>query len=80
MPPFRMPFTSRRPAVASESNDENARPSSKDSHATNPYKEKPSLALGIKEKQEEPNEFKLSCMRSIPCPSFATEANACLSR
>ncbi|KAI1616597.1 hypothetical protein EDD37DRAFT_70529 [Exophiala viscosa] len=58
MPPFRMPFSSRRPTVPSEPNDENARPSSKD--ASSPYKEKPSLALGVKEKQEEPNEFKLS--------------------
>ncbi len=62
MPPFRMPFTSRRP-VATDVADENARPTSMDQSVTSPYKDKPSLALGIKEKRADLNEFKLSCMR-----------------
>ncbi|EXJ58749.1 hypothetical protein A1O7_06179 [Cladophialophora yegresii CBS 114405] len=63
MPPFRMPFTSRRPApnAPTETTDENARPDSFDGNVKSPYgKGKPSLALGIKEKKIEPNEFKLS--------------------
>ncbi|KAK7903095.1 hypothetical protein LTR67_001112 [Exophiala xenobiotica] len=59
MPPFRMPFTSRRP-VATDVADENARPTSRDQSVTSPYKDKPSLALGIKEKRADLNEFKLS--------------------
>jgi len=60
MPPFRMPFTSRRPNLSVETNDENARPAPNDGNIASPYRDKPSLALGIKEKREEPNEFKLS--------------------
>ncbi|KIX95649.1 uncharacterized protein Z520_08769 [Fonsecaea multimorphosa CBS 102226] len=61
MPPFRMPFTSKRPTAPIETNDENARPNSFDGNIKSPYsKDKPSLALGIKEKTVEPNEFKLS--------------------
>ncbi|KAK5378704.1 hypothetical protein LTR11_004399 [Exophiala xenobiotica] len=61
MPPFRMPFTSRRP-VATDVADENARPTSRDQSVTSPYKDKPSLALGIKEKRADLNEFKLSSL------------------
>lgn len=55
MPPFRISFTSKKPVngVAETSTDENARPG-----ANNFYK--PSLALGIKERRDEPDEFKLS--------------------
>ncbi|EHY55531.1 hypothetical protein HRR83_009474 [Exophiala dermatitidis] len=62
MPPFRMPFTSKRPTVTTtaEPVDENSRPTSHDGNVTSPYKEKPSLALGMKERREAPNEFKLS--------------------
>ncbi|KIW95342.1 uncharacterized protein Z519_03926 [Cladophialophora bantiana CBS 173.52] len=62
MPPFRMPFTSKRPAAPIETtNDENARPNSFDGNVKSPYsRDKPSLALGVKEKTVEPNEFKLS--------------------
>lgn len=56
MAPFRIPFTSKKPTNGSADpiNDENSKPS-----PNNPYK--PSLALGIKERRDEPNEFKLSC-------------------
>ncbi|KAK5073954.1 hypothetical protein LTR64_006905 [Lithohypha guttulata] len=55
MAPFRIPFTSKRPtpAVVDITTDENAKPA-----PGSPYK--PSLALGTKERREEPNEFKLS--------------------
>ncbi|KIX04609.1 uncharacterized protein Z518_05479 [Rhinocladiella mackenziei CBS 650.93] len=59
MPPFRMPFSSKRPTTT-EPIDENARPTPNGENVTSPYRERPSLALGIKEKQQEPNEFKLS--------------------
>jgi len=57
MAPFRIPFTSKKPVntVAEPSNDENVKPGANISY-------KPSLALGVKERREEPNEFKLSCM------------------
>ena len=56
MAPFRIPFTSKKPTngVYAVQNDENARPV-----GDGPYK--PSLALGLKEGQQEPNEFKMSC-------------------
>ncbi|KAK6376152.1 uncharacterized protein PV06_02105 [Exophiala oligosperma] len=60
MPPFRMPFTSRRPVTNEPTSDENARPTSMDGLISSPYRDKPSLALGLKEKRAEPNEFKLS--------------------
>ncbi|EXJ85210.1 hypothetical protein A1O3_05885 [Capronia epimyces CBS 606.96] len=60
MPPFRMPFSSKRPMVTTEPVDENARPTSNDGHVTSPYRDKPSVALGVKERREAPDEFKLS--------------------
>jgi hypothetical protein len=77
MPPFRMPFTSKRPTAPTEAVDENLRPNSVDSKVQSPYgKEKPSLALGIKEKKIEPNEFKLSCTRPPSLPHCRrSEAN-----
>lgn len=71
MPPFRIPFTSRRGPVVNgtEANDENARPASHNANNKNsPYSSKPSLALGVKEKKIEPNEFKLSCTRRFTVP------------
>ena len=71
MPPFRLPFTSRKGPVVNgtEVSDENARPASHDPNNTrSPYSSKPSLALGVKEKKIEPNEFKLSCMRACTSP------------
>lgn len=58
MPQFRIPFTSKKPANVNieTASDENENPALK-----GPYK--PSLALGMKEKPVEPNEFKLSCMK-----------------
>lgn len=59
MPPFRLPFTSKKPVtneVIQGVPDENAKPEPLGS----PYK--PSLALGQKEKRQDVNEFKLSCM------------------
>ena len=65
MPPFRIPFTSKRSPVANgldtSINDENARPGSNGADVSSPYKDKPSLALGVKGSKEEPNEFKMSC-------------------
>ncbi|EXJ85905.1 hypothetical protein A1O1_06274 [Capronia coronata CBS 617.96] len=60
MPPFRMPFTTKRPTVSTEPVDENSRPTSNDGSVTSPYRDKPSVALGIKERREAPDEFKLS--------------------
>lgn len=57
MAPFRIPFTSKKTPASRDpiSNNENVDPNS-------PYgRDKPSLALGMKEKKDEPNEFKLSC-------------------
>lgn len=57
MAPFRIPFTSKKTPASRDSisNNENVDPNS-------PYgRDKPSLALGTKEKKDEPNEFKLSC-------------------
>ena len=56
MAPFRIPFTSRKPVnnAAETTTDENVKPVT-----GSPFK--PSLALGMKERREEPNEFKLSC-------------------
>ena len=74
MPPFRMPFTSKRPtAPVDTAADENARPNSLDGNGNgnvkSPYgRDKPSLALGTKEKKIEPNEFKLSCRRHHDIP------------
>ena len=63
MPQFRIPFTSKKPsnAGAETTTDENANPLSKGSY-------KPSLALGTKDKVDEPNEFKMSCM--APCTAI----------
>lgn len=57
MAPFRIPFTSKRPTTNGVEipSDENVKPS-----LGSPYK--PSLALSTKERRDEPNEFKLSCM------------------
>jgi len=62
MAPFRIPFTSRKPAanVAETPTDENVNPT-----PGSPYR--PSLALGVKERREEPNEFKLSCTIRNAC-------------
>lgn len=66
MPPFRIPFTSRRPVPNGvDVNDENARPTTHDTTSSSPYQSKSSLALNIKEKKEDPNEFKLSCTRGL---------------
>jgi len=65
MAPFRIPFTSRKPANSNSEvqpmTDENVKPTSA---AGSPYR--PSLALGVKERREEPNEFKLSCTPEVP--------------
>lgn len=56
MAPFRMPF-SKKPTTLNGSvyhSNENVDP--------NAVKDKPSVALGTKEKKDEPNEFKLSCV------------------
>ncbi len=62
MPPFRNPFSTRKPAATTglePVNDENARPLS---NGATDQAAKPSLALSIKGNKEEPNEFKLSGM------------------
>ncbi len=64
-----MPFTSKRNMAPIEPVDENARPNSIDGNVKSPYgREKPSLALGLKEKKVEPNEFKLSCRPCLASP------------
>jgi len=76
MPPFRLPFSSKRPTINTDpAIDENARPTPNDANVASPYRDKPSLALGLKEKRIEPNEFKLSCMRPIRPRPVRTEAN-----
>lgn len=79
MPPFRIPFTSKRPTVNTDSvTDENARPTPNGDHVTSPYtKDKPSLALGLKERKDEPNEFKLSCKRIISHATTMANPNSC---
>ena len=65
MPQFRIPFTSRKGPFVNDTEvtDENARPVAADAKNTNsPYSSKPSLALGVRGKREETNEFKLSCL------------------
>jgi hypothetical protein len=59
MPPFRIPFTSKKPAH-SNGIDSLSEPNQPADDANTPHKDKPSLALGIKGSREEPNEFKLS--------------------
>jgi hypothetical protein len=61
MPPFRIPFTSKKPATPTGFNDENVLPISNGTDIQSPYRDKPSLALGTKGSKAEPNEFKLSC-------------------
>ena len=63
MPPFRIPFTSKKPVPNGvDVNDENTRPASHGSGAASPYQSKSSLALNVKEKKENSLEYKLSCM------------------
>lgn len=61
MPPFRIPFTSKKPAT-SNGVDPLSEESKPLDDANTPYKDRPSLALGIKGSREEPNEFKLSAV------------------
>lgn len=84
MPPFRIPFTSKKPVANVVSvGDENTRPATHDSHTSSPYQSKSSLALNFKEKKEEPNEFKLSAVDSegqyLP-PSPGTEQKSFWSK
>ena len=61
-------------------NDENARPVSQGAEVSSPYnKDKPSIALNVKERKQEPNEFKLSCMQHPMPPHCDTTANISLS-
>jgi hypothetical protein len=63
MPPFRNPFSTRKPASANglePGNDENVRPLSNDATGADGQATKPSVALSIKGNRDEPNEFKLS--------------------
>ena len=61
MPPFRNPFSVRKPTTngLESVNDENARPLSNGAF-TDGQTPKPSVALNIKGNRDEPNEFKLS--------------------
>jgi hypothetical protein len=63
MPPFRNPFSTRKPASANglePVNDENARPLSNGASVADSQETRPSVALSIKGNRDEPNEFKLS--------------------
>ncbi|RMZ85709.1 hypothetical protein DV737_g397, partial [Chaetothyriales sp. CBS 132003] len=84
MPPFRIPFTNRRPLNSPAPNGENIRPAAAhDSSLSSPYHSKSSLALNNKERSEEPNEFKLSSVDSqgqyLP-PSPSTEPKSFWSK
>ncbi|RMZ75687.1 hypothetical protein DV738_g5322, partial [Chaetothyriales sp. CBS 135597] len=83
MPPFRIPFTNRRPINGTAPNDENARPAAPNQSLSSPYQSKSSLALNTKECGEEPNEFKLSSVDSqgqyLP-PSPSTEPKSFWSK
>jgi hypothetical protein len=59
MPPFRIPFTSKKPTASNGLDPLNGADRPVDD-ANTPHKDRPSLALGIKSSREEPNEFKLS--------------------
>ena len=59
MPPFRIPFTSKKPPISNGLNPSDEAGDAVED-ANTPYKDRPSLALGIKGNREEPNEFKLS--------------------
>jgi len=61
MPPFRIPFTSKKPATANGV-DPFSEVKTPADDANTPHKDRPSLALGIKGSREEPNEFKLSAV------------------
>lgn len=67
MAPFRMPFSTKRPpnGTIDTTTDENIKPGS-----GSPYK--PSLALGTKERRDEPNEFKMSCKAAVLLQFMAT--------
>lgn len=63
MPPFRNPFSTRKPASANglePGDDENVRPVSNGTAVADGQATKPSVALNIKGNRDEPNEFKLS--------------------
>lgn len=63
MPPFRNPFSTKKPSAANglePVNDENARPLSNGASAADGQTPRPSVALSIKGNRDEPNEFKLS--------------------
>jgi len=74
MPPFRNPFSSRKPPTngLESINDENARPLSNGATEQAP---KPSLALGTKSDKEQPDEFKLSAVNDsgVYLPPSPTE-------
>jgi hypothetical protein len=62
MPPFRNPFSIRKPVSANgleSGNDENIRPSSNTATVADGQVTKPSVALNIKGNGDDPNEFKL---------------------
>lgn len=69
MAPFRIPFTSKKPinGAVETVTDENVKP-------VNGGPFKPSLALGVKERRDEPNEFKMSCTNG---PGRVTLGNGC---
>ena len=63
MPPFRNPFSTRKPPAVNglePVNDENAPPLSNGASAAEGQTLRPSVALSIKGNRDEPNEFKLS--------------------
>ena len=63
MPPFRNPFSTKKPSTANglePVNDENVRPLSNGVSTADGQPPRPSVALSIKGNRDEPNEFKLS--------------------
>ena len=76
MPPFRNPFSTKKPTSTSglePVNDENARPLSNGSSVADGQPPKSSLALNVKGSREEPNEFKLSGKASQPLARHLNE-------
>ena len=72
MPPFRNPFSTRKPATTNglePINDENARPLSNGAFVADGPAQKQSVALSIKGNRDEPNEFKLSGKLSNQSPN-----------
>lgn len=69
MPPFRIPFTNRRPVSGPNIGPvdvDNEYRTTNGTDIKSPYRDKPSLALDVKGDKTAPNEFKMSCKQLLP--------------